>query len=185
MNVILDSLIFDNVVVWDNSIKPDWKCAGRYMAALRCHTSYVYWQDDDVLVSPAVQRELLRQWDNSEPIVANYGHGENDGGYGDLPLVCGGAVARWRDAWGCIARYGAVHPLDEAFMYEADFVVGVLYPSFKHIHEPFEINMPIAQHSSRLCNQEWQFDLKLEITNRARAIRDARTSPRRPGAGQK
>lgn len=26
---ILDSLIFEDVVVWDNSIRPDWKCAGR------------------------------------------------------------------------------------------------------------------------------------------------------------
>ena len=28
---IRESLIFDNVVVWDNSKLPDWKCAGRYM----------------------------------------------------------------------------------------------------------------------------------------------------------
>ena len=59
-------------------------------------------------------------------------------------------------------------------MYEADFAVGVLYPSFKHVHLPFDINLEVAQHGSRLVNQPWQRDLKLKITKRARAIRDAR-----------
>lgn len=39
---ILDSLIFEDVVVWDNSIRPDWKCAGRYLAALEARSLWVY-----------------------------------------------------------------------------------------------------------------------------------------------
>jgi hypothetical protein len=58
-------------------------------------------------------------------------------------------------------------------MYEADFAVGVLYPSFTHVHLPFDINLEVAQHGSRLVNQPWQRDLKLKITRRARGIRDA------------
>ena len=37
---------------------------------------------------------------------------------------------------------------------------------------PFEINMDIAQHPSRLCNQAWAAEAKARVTARARAIRD-------------
>jgi hypothetical protein len=176
MERIVDSLIFDNVIVWDNSRDPDWKCAGRYMAAAMSPTDLVYYQDDDVLVPTFVQEGLARRATPMVPgyfdIVANWGHGENPDGYDDLPLVCGGAVGSKQAAWDAIRRYAEHWPLDEAFMYEADFVVGALYRGFEHMDWGFEIDLSIAQHPSRLCNQPWQRDLKLEITNRARAIRD-------------
>lgn len=167
---IRESLIFDNVVVWDNSKLPDWKCAGRYMAAALANTDLVYWQDDDVIVPPDTQAMLCKEYE--EPIVANWGHGENPDGYDDLPLVCGGAVADRRHALLAMALYGTSYPIDTAFMYEADFAIGVLYDRFKHVHLPFDINMKVAQHPSRLVNQPWQKALKLEITEKARSIRD-------------
>lgn len=170
MALIRRSLIFDRVIVWDNSVAPDWKCAGRYMAAAMADTDLVYWQDDDVIVPAETQRALLDEFE--APIVANWGHGDNPDGYDDLPLVGGGAVARRSAALLAMARYGARYGLDQDFMYEADFAIGALYPSFKHVRLPFEINLDVAQHPSRLVNQPWQRDLKLEITNRARAIRD-------------
>lgn len=177
MERIIDSLIFDNVIVWDNSRDPDWKCAGRYMAAAMSPTEWVYYQDDDVLVPQETQETLAVRWGNQAigwetDVVANWGHGENPDGYDDLPLVCGGAVGSRQAAWDAIRRYAEHWPLDEAFMYEADFVVGALYQSYAHVHLPFHIDLSIAQHPSRLCNQPWQKDLKLKITNRARAIRD-------------
>jgi hypothetical protein len=48
----------------------------------------------------------------------------------------------------------------------------VLYPWFEHVFLPFRINMEVAQHPSRLCNQPWQKATKLKVTERARAIRD-------------
>lgn len=174
MDRIAESLIFDDVVIWDNSVRPDWKCAGRYMAATLAHNAdAVYWQDDDVIVPRSTQEMLVEAFvESTAPIVANWGHGENPDGYEDLPLVCGGAIADPAEAWDAIFRYAAHHPLDQAFMYEADFAVGVLYPVFEHVHLPFEIEYEIAQHPSRLVNQPWQRELKLAITNRARAIRD-------------
>lgn len=170
MSQIRESLIFDRVVVWDNSVRPDWKTAGRYMAALLSTTDLVYWQDDDVIVPPETQAELVDQFE--WPIVANYGHGENADGYDDLPLVCGGAVASRTAAWDAIGRYAANHLLDVDFKYDCDFAVGVLYPRFKHVHLPFHINLAVAQHPSRLVNQPWQRETKLRVTERARAIRD-------------
>lgn len=170
---ILDSLIFENVVVWDNSQRPDWKVAGRYMAALEADGTYVYFQDDDTIVPRSTQEVLVESVPSSDycEIVANWGHGDNPDGYDDLPLVCGGAIASRRAMWDAIARYGAEWPLDEAFMYEADFVIGALYCSWEHVRLPFEIR-DVAYNGRRLADQEWQRDLKLELTNRARAIRD-------------
>lgn len=168
---IRESLIFDRVIVWDNSREPDWKCAGRYMAAAMSETELVFFMDDDVLVPPSTQEALVTEYDGEE-CLAVYGHGENPDGYDDLPLVCGGAIVSKTAAWQAIRRYSEWFPLDTAFMYEADFVVGVLYRHWRHVHLPFEINLAIAQHESRLVNQPFQKALKLEITERARTVRD-------------
>lgn len=174
---ILASLIFDRVVVWDNSVEDDWKCAGRYMATLRAG-EYVYFQDDDVVVPRKTQETLMEAFYSSDaPIVANWGHGENPAGYDDLPLVCGGAIAEKGAVWRSITRYAEHHPLDESFKYEADFIVGVLYPSFEHVHLPFEIDYEIAQAPERLVNQPWQKELKLKMTERARLVRDTGLVP--------
>lgn len=172
MERILDSLIFDGVVIWDNSELTDWKCAGRYMAALVAENQHVYFQDDDVIVPSETQQALCDEY-NGEPCLANWGHGENPDGYDDLPLVGGGAIVDKDAALWAMLRYAEHYPLDDGFKYEADFVVGALYRSFRHVEFPFEINYDVAQHPSRLVNQPWQKDLKLEMTNRARAIRDA------------
>ena len=170
---IRESLIFPEVIVWDNSVDPDWKCAGRYMAAALSRTALVYFQDDDVIVPAETQQALLDRFVHADTdIVANWGHGDNPDGYDDLPLVCGGAVADKWAVWDAIRAYREHWPLDTEFMYEADFAVGVLYRSFEHLHLPFHIEMPVAQHSSRLVNQPWQKATKLLITERARSIRD-------------
>lgn len=171
MKRIRASLAFDRVIVWDNSVAPDMKCAGRYYAALNAETKAVYFQDDDVIVPERTQLELVAA---HEPgvMIANWGHGENPDGYEDLPLVCGGAIVDRDLPWQALNRYLDHFPLDDGFKYEADFIAGVLYPKFEHLYLPFEIEMPVAQHPSRLCNQPWQRDLKLRITNQARWVRD-------------
>lgn len=169
---IIDSLIFDQVIVWDNSVRDhDWKCAGRYMAAAEASTRFVYFQDDDVLVPPETQRALMAAWEPGVP-TATYAHGLTPDGYDDLPLVCAGAIVEPGMCADAISRYAEEWPLDDAFGYEADFVVGVLYPWFKHVRLPFEILMEVAQSPERLCNQPWQRALKLEVAGRARLIRD-------------
>ncbi len=177
MAPIIDSLIFDNVIVWNNWRDPDWKVAGRYMAALRAPTDHVYWQDDDTIVSPGTQRQLLREFDpTADDVVANWGHGENPAGYDDLPLVCGGAIAyRWA-AWDGILRYGAEWPLADDFKYECDFIVGALYRNWRHVHLGFEIR-DVAYNGERLADEPWQRELKAKMTDRARAIRDRELVP--------
>lgn len=168
---IIDSLIFDTVVVWDNSVREDWKCAGRYAATKLAKSRAVYYQDDDVIVPRSTQRELL---DSYKPgvMTAVWGHGTNPDGYEDLPLVCGGAIVDRELPWKALNRYLEHYRDDDGFRYEADFIAGVLYEEFQHLWLSFEIDLAIAQHPSRLCNQPWQRDLKFDMTQRARAIRD-------------
>jgi hypothetical protein len=120
-------------------------------------------------------------------ITAVYAHYPEEGGYGDLPLVCGGALVDADLPWRALNAYAGCPTIDpetgaewytlndEALAY-ADFIVGVLTP-FKHVHLPFEINYAIAQHPSRLCNQPWAADAKARVTSRARAIRDRQVVP--------
>jgi hypothetical protein len=171
MAQILDSLLFDDVVIWDNSIRQDMKCAGRYYAMLEADNDVVYFQDDDVIVPQTTQQHLL---DAYEPgmVLANWGHGDNPDGYDDLPLVCGGAIVDSSLPWKALNRYLDHFPLDAGFLYEADFVAGVLYETFEHMFLPFDIDLEIAQHPSRLCNQDFQKALKLKITEQARSVRD-------------
>lgn len=172
MRRILASLVFGRVDVWDNSVEAeDWKVAGRYAAAERAVTDLVYFQDDDVIVPRETQLALLAEYDG-EDCLANWGHGTEPAGFDDLPLVCGGAIVRRRAAQEAIERYRQHWPLDDAFGYEADFIVGVLYENWRHVHLPFEIVHDVAQHPSRLVNQPFQRELKFEMTNRARRIRD-------------
>lgn len=176
MQPILDSLIFDQVIVWDNSKREDMKCAGRYYATLEAETPVVFFQDDDVIVPRATQEALVEEYEPGV-MTAVYGHGSTPDGYDDLPLVCGGALVDRELPWAALNRYLDLYAANEGFLYEADFVAGVLYPTFKHIHLPFEILMDIAQHPSRLCNQPWQRQLKLKITTQARAVRDESLVP--------
>lgn len=167
---IIETLPYDEVIVWDNSQREDYKIFGRFMAMREASNEVCYTQDDDCLFRH--HAELLAEYEAGVPTYV-YGHYPEEGGYGDLPLPCGGALVPRSVAFDAFDRYyaaGFAH--DDALNYEADFVVGPLYPTFKQVHLPFEIVMDVAQHESRLCNQPWQRELKAKMTNRARAIRD-------------
>lgn len=167
---IIATLPYPQVIVWDNSKRQDLKIYGRFAAMREASNEVCYTQDDDCLFTH--HEELLSAYEPGVPTYV-YGHYPEEGGYGDLPLPCGGALIPRSVAFAAFDRYLAHWPEDEAMHYEADFIVGPLYPTFKQVRLPFEIVMSVAQHGSRLCNQPWQRDLKFEMTQRARAIRDA------------
>jgi hypothetical protein len=102
-------------------------------------------------------------------MVANWGHGDNPDGYDDLPLVCGGGIVDRDLPWQCATATSSTGRSTTGSSTKPTSSIGVLYPAFEHLYLPFEIDYGIAQHDSRLCNQPWQRDLKLKITNQARA----------------
>ena len=172
MRAIQDTLLdYDDVIVWDNSVREDHRILSRYLAMRLADKEVCYVQDDDCLVPLSTQQALLDEWEPA--ITATYAHGDNDGGYGDLPMPPGGALYDRRRAWDAIHRYvGHFGPMGRDEEAYADFIVGVQLP-FKQLHLPFHIELPVAQHPSRLCNQPWAADAKARVTANARALRDA------------
>lgn len=88
---IFESLIFDNVVVWDNKQTQDLKAFGRYAAAqFIVKTPIVYTQDDDCIVPREAQRALVSVHERGE-IVCNM-PAEHGLGHPHLKLLGWGSV---------------------------------------------------------------------------------------------
>jgi hypothetical protein len=68
LSPILDSLPYEDIVVWDNSVERDLGIYGRYAAISRCKHSVIYTQDDDCIVR--CHEELLENYRNNQ-IIAN------------------------------------------------------------------------------------------------------------------
>ncbi len=158
---------YAQVVIWGPD-QPEFHVFGRYIAIDGAWTDVVYTQDDDCIFRH--HEELLERY---EPwrVVANYGHGENPDGYDDMALVHGGALMDAAMPMQAFKHYLDRWPLDEGFFREADMINGTISPH-THTDLPFEIRMDIATRPNRMCNQPWQKSLKLEITDRARKVRD-------------
>jgi hypothetical protein len=192
MQPIIDTLPYGEVIVWDNSKYEDFRVWGRYRATADIKNEICYWQDDDVIFTE--HKALLEAYEPGV-FVSNNAHGPNHGGYDDLALQAAGALCdgplvaeTWRrwfevfDPVGFHARVrdedvyemtgGIIQTFNHAMMLEADFIFGVLCPSWKQIDLPY--TRLYADDNTRLCRQPWQEDLKLYMTNLAREIRDAR-----------
>jgi len=166
---IIDTLPYDEVLVWDARERDEQPGTfGRYELMREAKHDVVYVQDDDCVFRD--HQRLMAAY-NPGTITAVYGHGETPDGYDDMALIHGGALFDREAALEAFDQYLEHWPKDNGFYREADMIHGTLVPH-RHIHLPYEIRMDIATDPSRMCNQPWQRDLKLEITNRARAVRD-------------
>jgi hypothetical protein len=163
---IIDTLPYGEILIWDNE-RPDLKVYGRYELILEASNDIVYLQDDDCIFRH--HDELL---DAYKPgvLVANWGHGEHPCGYEDVALVHGGSLVDRSLPTLAFDRYLALFDRDDDFLREADMISGCLTPH-EHVHLPYEI-LPLASDPSRMCNQKWQREKKLRVTNRCRWIRD-------------
>ena len=165
---ILETLPYPNVVVWDNSKRPrDLKTYGRFAAIREASTDVVFVQDDDCVFRH--HADLLAEYE-SGVLVANWGHGADPDGLEDIALYHGGAIFDRDLPEQAFRRYLERWPADDSMLYEADFIFGCLTPH-RHVVLPFEIR-DVAYNGRRMCDQPWQRDLKHEVTDRCRAIRD-------------
>jgi hypothetical protein len=179
---ILDSLIFDDVVVWDNSQEDeDAMTYGRTLALARCKHPIVYSQDDDIVHSAENQRAIVAAY---EPGVLTgcmwpeWSDGARaqgiEGGYDDLVFPGSGSVYDAQTAWYALFRYRMRHPDDAFFRLWADTIVGVLAPT-KQLDIRFEA-LPWAE-GGRMADLPDGVEQKTEAIRRARAIRDGKTDP--------
>jgi hypothetical protein len=173
MQRIRDSLIFENVIVWDNSAEEhDYKVAGRYAATLLSETKAVYYQDDDCIIpeghTASAPRRIRTRCDGRE-----LGPRRKPGrlrGRASRPRRSHRRYRASRGVRSAVPR--AITRWTKLFCTRPTSSLASCTKSSGTCGCKFDIDMAIAQHPSRLCNQEWQRDLKFDVTQRARAIRD-------------
>jgi hypothetical protein len=142
---VLDSLIFDDVIVYDNSVEKDLMTFGRVVAARRATRKVIYSQDDDIVHTPEAQREIVAAY---EPGVLTgcmwpeWSAGAKDqgieNGYDDLVFPGSGSISRlwlWEEA---LADYLSEWPNDDFFRLWCDTIIGVIAPT-KQLDIRFQI----------------------------------------------
>jgi len=117
---ILSTLPFDDVIVWDNSIREDLGVYGRYAASAEAKHEVIYTQDDDVLV-PCIN-QLLAAY---EPEVLTINHPSE--WPLDIPWNGKGGIYDRDLPTTAFERYLARYPFDRYFTHHVcDGVFGLL-----------------------------------------------------------
>jgi hypothetical protein len=175
---VLDSLIFDEVIVYDNSRLPDLKTYGRVAAAASASNTAIYSQDDDILHSPKQQRQILNAY---EPGVLTgcmwreWSDGARrqgiENGYDDLVFPGSGSIS---DFWvweSALARYTTNWMPDDFLHLWSDTIIGVISPT-KQLDIRFE-ELDWGNNDNRMAHMDDAVVLKTEAIRRAREVRDA------------
>lgn len=127
---ILNTIPYDDVVVWDNSkADHDYKIFGRYAAIPEARHSVVYWQDDDVIFER--HKELMVHYQPGVAICNMDQAWIQGAGYEHNVLFGAGSLC---DAWlpnQIFGRYLEQHPWDDDVLVEADFCFGTLVNWFR------------------------------------------------------
>lgn len=174
---VLDSLIFPNVIVFDNSRESvDVKTYGRVLAASASSTAVVYSQDDDIIHSPENQQRILDAYEPGvltgcmwpEWSLGAYQQGI-DFGYDDLVFMGSGSVFDGDVALGAVDEYLSYFDEDDFFRLWCDTIVGVIAPT-KQLDIRFDA-LPCAEDENRMCNLPNAVEDKTEAIKRARWIR--------------
>ena len=127
---IIDTLPYDDVVIWDNSRRPtDLVVYGRYAAIQETDAPYVYVQDDDCLVRCHSQLLANAQ---AGAIVANMPE-ERWQHYKRSALLGWGALFERHLPFRAFERFKTSLSYDEAFfLRECDLIFAALTPCLKH-----------------------------------------------------
>lgn len=96
MKPIVEPLMFDRVIIYNNAKRVDRAVYGRYLAAQEAQTEWVYFQDDDVTVPEKTQRRLLCEARRNE-YVCNHPPDHNQQFFPGLHFVGWGTICE-RDA---------------------------------------------------------------------------------------
>lgn len=176
---VLDSLIFDSVVIWNNAMAPrDEMTYGRALAAASAEHAVCWSQDDDIVHTPENQQRIIDQY--TPGVLTGCMWPEwSDGarrqgiehGYDDL-VFCGSGAVYDRDLpMRTAARYLEHYVLDDFFRLWCDTIVGVIAPT-RQLDIRFDA-LPCAEAENRMANMPGAVALKAEAIRCARHVRDA------------
>lgn len=166
---ILDTLPYDDVVIWDNSQREDLKTYGRYAALTEAKHEVIYFQDDDIVFRH--HEELLAAYEPGV-MLANMSPGWVAGrDLHDSVFVGAGALLDRELPARAFAKYDSMFPRDELFYYYPEAMVSI--PSLiKRVDLPLEV-LPWGYVPNRMNAQPWFEDWMAESIRRGRAVRDA------------
>lgn len=167
---ILDTLPYDDIVVYDNSLEPDLKTFGRYTAIRRAKHPIIYSQDDDIILT--AHDELLNLYEPGLLIANMPSPWYERTGYDTIRQAFLGAGSLFhRDLlFPAIDRYLADWPADLIFHQYVDVITGLLTP-----HKRYDLGytiLPNASEPGRLCTTPGGQERKHEMQKRAMTIRE-------------
>ncbi len=174
---VLESLIFDDVIVWDNSVEADLKTLGRYAAIAMGRNTVYYSQDDDIIHTPENQLRIISEYKPGvltgcmwpEWSLGAYQQGIQNG-YDDLVFAGSGSVWDGQTVRTALDSYLDHFPSDDFCNLWADTIVGVIAPT-KQLDIRFDA-LPCAEDDNRMCNLPDAVAQKTEAITRARWVRD-------------
>jgi hypothetical protein len=175
---VLDSLIFDDVIVWNNAEQDrDQMTWGRALAIDSAKNDVIYSQDDDIIHSAESQYRIIEAY---QPGILTgcmwpeWSDGARAqgiaGGYDDLVFPGSGSVYDGEIPFAAADRYLANYPLDDFFRLWADTIIGIIAPN-RQLDIRFDA-LPEADADYRMANQDGFTELKREAIRRARHARD-------------
>ncbi len=175
---VIDSLIFEDIVIWDNSREAhDEKTYGRILGTLRARHPIIYSQDDDIIHTAANQERIVDSytpgvltgcmWDEWSAGAKEQGI---EHGYDDLVFPGSGSVFDESVPFHAVTTYLEHHPRDDFFRLWADTIIGIIAPT-SQLDIRFDV-LPCAEDENRMCNLPDAVALKTEAIMRARTVRD-------------
>jgi hypothetical protein len=106
LSPILDTLLYDELIIWDNSKREDLGIYGRYAAIQEAKHDVIYTQDDDLIVTCHAK---LRDAYEPGKVLCNYPQPW------DIPWVARGALFQRELPSLAFACYFAAYPKDRYF----------------------------------------------------------------------
>jgi glycosyltransferase involved in cell wall biosynthesis len=178
LSPVLDSLIFEDVVVWDNSAEPrDEMTYGRALAVDRARNRVIYSQDDDIIHTPENQRAIVAAYQPGVltgcmwPEWSDGARAQGiEDGYDDLVFAGSGSVYDNAVPHMAASLYLARFALDDFFRLWADTIIGIVAPN-RQLDIRFDA-LPHAESGDRMCDLPDAVALKTEAIRRGRYVRD-------------
>lgn len=158
---ILESISFsevDDVVIWDNSVRPNLSVYGRYAGMLEAKHELIYVQDDDTLVPV---QDLIDAYDGGR--LCNMPPSRTE--YTDSSLLGWGAIFPQADADEAFELWPG--PVD---LNDCDIIFTVLKP-FQRVDVGCEY-LPWYDDPHRMFHQADHYSRRAEILRKARMVRD-------------
>lgn len=161
MRPIVESLPFDDIIVWDNSKREDFKVYGRYAAIDEAENDIIYVQDDDCIIPVDA---LLDAWADTDTLLCNMPR--DHGTYSDSALVGWGALFHRNLPFKAFKQWGGSK---DQFYRDCDVWFTALTP-FRRVDLGHE-NFPYAYGLDRMYNQSYHDSSRTEVLALARAIK--------------